>query len=137
MYGGVVAEEAEAARLYAEPRHPYTQQLLGSFPDVAHPERALRRNPRHAARDSTPCRPGCPFAPRCPMVFDRCLTIERPPAYRADSGRRVACFLVEPGNERRGSRPMPEPILVSRASVKEFPGQRSLTDMVTRRPART
>ena len=42
--------------------------------------------------------PGCPFAPRCPMVFDRCL-VERPPAYELIHGRRVACFLVEPGQE--------------------------------------
>ena len=33
------------------------------------------------------------------MVFDRCL-VERPPAYELIHGRRVACFLVEPGNER-------------------------------------
>ena len=41
MYGGIIAEEAEAGRLYAKPRHPYTQALLGSFPDLAHPERKL------------------------------------------------------------------------------------------------
>jgi oligopeptide/dipeptide ABC transporter ATP-binding protein len=98
MYGGIIAEEAEAGRLYARPRHPYTQALLGSFPDLAHPEREL------VAIAGTPPRlddmpPGCPFAPRCPMVFDRCL-VERPPAYELIHGRRVACFLVEPGNER-------------------------------------
>jgi oligopeptide/dipeptide ABC transporter ATP-binding protein len=98
MYGGTIAEEAEAARLYANPQHPYTQALLASFPDLLHPEREL------ASIKGTPPRldampPGCPFAPRCPMVFDRC-RVERPPAYELIRGRRVACFLVEPGNER-------------------------------------
>ncbi|MGH6922610.1 MAG: ABC transporter ATP-binding protein, partial [Propylenella sp.] len=45
MYGGIVAEENDAATLFRDPQHPYTQQLLGSFPDVAHPDRALRGIP--------------------------------------------------------------------------------------------
>ena len=97
MYGGTIAEEAEAGRLYARPRHPYTQALLASFPDLAHPERELVSIAGTPPRlDAMP--PGCPFAPRCPMVFDRCL-VERPPAYELIHGRRVACFLVEPGQE--------------------------------------
>ena len=98
MYGGLIAEEAEAARLYARPRHPYTQALLGSFPDLAHPERKLVSIAGTPPRlDAMP--PGCPFAPRCPMVFDRC-RVERPPAYELIHGRRVACFLADPGHER-------------------------------------
>jgi oligopeptide/dipeptide ABC transporter ATP-binding protein len=98
MYGGTIAEEAEAARLYARPRHPYTQALLASFPDLAHPDRELVSIAGTPPRlDDMP--PGCPFAPRCPMVFDRCL-VERPPAYELIHGRRVACFLEEPGQER-------------------------------------
>ena len=98
MYGGIIAEEAEAGRLYAKPRHPYTQALLGSFPDLAHPERKL------VAIAGTPPRldampPGSPpFAPRCPMVFDRCL-VERPPAYELIHGRKVACFWSSGGEE--------------------------------------
>jgi peptide/nickel transport system permease protein len=98
MYGGIIAEEAEAGRLYAKPQHPYTQALLASFPDLAHPDRELVSIAGTPPRlDAMP--PGCPFAPRCPMVFDRC-RVERPPAYELLRGRRVACFLVEPGGER-------------------------------------
>ena len=97
MYGGTIAEEAEAGRLYARPRHPYTQALLASFPDLAHPDRELVSIAGTPPRlDAMP--PGCPFAPRCPMVFDRCV-VERPPPYELIHGRRVACFLVEPGQE--------------------------------------
>jgi peptide/nickel transport system permease protein len=93
MYGGIIAEEAEAFRLYAHPQHPYTQQLLASFPDLAHPDRRLVGIPGAPPRlDDMP--PGCPFAPRCPHVFDRC-RVELPPAYDLSHGRRAACFLVE------------------------------------------
>src|SRR4029079_12514084 len=71
MYGGIIAEEAEAFRLYAHPQHPYTQALLASFPDLSHPDRRLVGIPGVPPRlDNMP--PGCPFAPRCPHVFDRC-----------------------------------------------------------------
>jgi oligopeptide/dipeptide ABC transporter ATP-binding protein len=99
MYGGTIAEEAEAWRLYAKPQHPYTQALLASFPDLSHPERELVSIAGTPPRlDAMP--PGCPFAPRCPMVFDRC-RVERPPAYELIHGRRVACFLVDPAENRQ------------------------------------
>jgi oligopeptide/dipeptide ABC transporter ATP-binding protein len=98
MYGGIVAEEAEAYRLYAHPQHPYTQALLASFPDLSHPDRKLVGIAGVPPRlDNMP--PGCPFAPRCPHVFDRCL-VERPPAVPLSHERRASCFLVEPGHEQ-------------------------------------
>jgi oligopeptide/dipeptide ABC transporter ATP-binding protein len=98
MYGGIVAEEAEAYRLYAHPQHPYTQALLASFPDLSHPDRKLVGIAGVPPRlDNMP--PGCPFAPRCPHDFDRCL-VERPPAFPLSHERRASCFLVEPGHEQ-------------------------------------
>ncbi|HEY8171186.1 MAG TPA: dipeptide/oligopeptide/nickel ABC transporter permease/ATP-binding protein [Candidatus Limnocylindria bacterium] len=97
MYGGVVAEENDAATLYREPQHPYTQQLLQSFPDVAHPDRPLRGIPGSPPRlGAMP--PGCRFAPRCPHAFDRC-NAERPPEYEAAGGR-ASCFLLDPTEAR-------------------------------------
>jgi peptide/nickel transport system ATP-binding protein/oligopeptide transport system ATP-binding protein len=93
MYGGVVAEENDAAALFSNPQHPYTQQLLLSFPDLAHPDRALRGIPGTPPRlDAMP--PGCRFEPRCPHAFERCRT-ERPPEYAAAGGR-ASCFLLDP-----------------------------------------
>jgi peptide/nickel transport system permease protein len=97
MYGGSVAEENDVARLFADPRHPYTQQLLGSFPDLAHPDRPLRGIPGAPPRlDAMP--PGCRFAPRCPSAFDRC-RVERPPDYLIEGGR-AACFLLDTAERR-------------------------------------
>ena len=97
MYGGVVAEENDAITLFREPQHPYTQQLLGSFPDLAHPDRPLRGIPGSPPRlDAMPA--GCRFAPRCPHAFDRCV-VERPPEYPAAGGR-ASCFLLDPAEVR-------------------------------------
>jgi oligopeptide/dipeptide ABC transporter ATP-binding protein len=97
MYGGVVAEENDAATLFRAPQHPYTQQLLLSFPDLAHPDRPLRGIPGTPPRlDAMP--PGCRFAPRCPHAFDRC-TAERPTEYPAAGGR-ASCFLLDPAERR-------------------------------------
>jgi peptide/nickel transport system permease protein len=94
MYGGLIAEEAEAFRLYAHPQHPYTQLLLASFPDLTRPDKRLVGIAGTPPRlDDMP--PGCPFAPRCPKVFDRCL-VEKPPAYDLTHGRRASCFLLDP-----------------------------------------
>jgi peptide/nickel transport system ATP-binding protein/peptide/nickel transport system permease protein len=102
MYGGLVAEEADTRRLFADPRHPYTKLLLASFPDLAHPEHRLRGIPGAPPRlDAMP--PGCPFAPRCPSAFDRCATAV-PPAYDLGEGRRASCFLAEPDAAARGRR---------------------------------
>jgi oligopeptide/dipeptide ABC transporter ATP-binding protein len=98
MYGGVVAEENDAASLFAAPQHPYTQQLLLAFPDLAHPDRPLRGIPGAPPRlDAMPV--GCRFAPRCPHAFDRC-RVERPPEYPAAGGR-ASCFLLDPAERAR------------------------------------
>ena len=99
MYGGGLAEENEAAPLFASPQHPYTQQLLLSFPDLAHPDRPLRGIPGSPPRlDAMP--PGCRFEPRCPYAFDRCRA-ERPPEYPTPAGGRATCFLLDPKEEGR------------------------------------
>ena len=101
MYAGRVMEQAGVDQLFNTPTHPYTRGLLQAVPQMHHRHGAERLatipgNPPNVL--ALP--PGCPFAPRCPMVFDRCLT-ERPPAYELIHGRRVACFLEEPGQERQ------------------------------------
>jgi peptide/nickel transport system permease protein len=99
MYGGSVVEDAAVHPLFADPQHPYTQQLLASFPDLAHPDRRLRAIPGHPPRlDAMPA--GCQFAPRCPHAFERCVA-ERPAAFDLAGERRAACFLVDPASEAR------------------------------------
>ncbi|GAA2546507.1 ABC transporter ATP-binding protein [Pseudonocardia hydrocarbonoxydans] len=72
MYAGRAVETAPVDELYAHPRMPYTLGLLGSIPRLdAGPRRPLvpiEGQPPSLAE----LPPGCPFAPRCPLVVDRC-----------------------------------------------------------------
>jgi peptide/nickel transport system permease protein len=94
MYGGVTAEYAPVDTIYNHARHPYTQELLKAFPDLTKPKKKLTSIPGYPPRlDNLP--PGCRFAPRCPLVFDRC-HIEQPPLYELEGGVHLAsCHLVE------------------------------------------
>ena len=93
MYGGVLAEYAPVDVIYNEPRHPYTQELLKAFPDPTKPTQRLASIPGAPPRlNALP--PGCRFAPRCPLAFERCQT-EQPPVYDLGNSHRASCFLVE------------------------------------------
>ena len=41
MYAGKVAEEGPVSRIFTVPRHPYTQKLLGAFPNIQADRRSL------------------------------------------------------------------------------------------------
>jgi len=96
MYAGKVAEEGPVHRVFTAPRHPYTQKLLSSFPNIRADRRTLEVIPgtppdlRHPPA-------GCPFAPRCPAVMPVCTEVV-PPEVRFDDGVRVACHLYPPGD---------------------------------------
>ena len=74
MYLGSLAEVGASNEVFFDPRHPYTQMLVGSNPEP---------DPRHERnRPPTPVRgeitspiniqPGCRFASRCPKVMEVC-----------------------------------------------------------------
>lgn len=66
MYSGEMIEEADTQTLFREPRHPYSQGLLGCVPGIGNPKgvRALSPIPGHLPSPSE--RPkGCWFGPRC------------------------------------------------------------------------
>ena len=77
MYGGRIVEQAAAAELYANPRHPYTRGLLASIPrlDGATGARLvpIAGQPPDLARLPA----GCAFAPRCQRA-DAICTAQRP-----------------------------------------------------------
>jgi oligopeptide/dipeptide ABC transporter ATP-binding protein len=95
MYLGQIVEIADKQRLYANPRHPYTQALMASIP-VPRPG---RRRARQVVRGDVPSPsdppPGCRFHTRCPYVMDICRRIE-PKLLATDQGHAAACHLVNP-----------------------------------------
>ncbi len=94
MYAGKVVEEAPVGRLFANPRHPYTQGLIRSIPRL---DRAGRAKERLEAIPGTvpnmlfPPK-GCRFAARCKFVTDACL-VAMPPLREVEPGHKVACIL--------------------------------------------
>ncbi len=92
MYLGKIVEMAPRAKIFANPRHPYTKALLSAVPV---PDPAVRRTPLILKGDvPSPINPprGCRFHTRCPYVFDRC-RIEEPELRQNVEGQWAACHL--------------------------------------------
>jgi peptide/nickel transport system ATP-binding protein len=77
MYGGMVMEQADRMTLFKTFHHPYTEGLLQSLPAYNEERTRLRSIPGQPPSPINPP-PGCPFAPRCPYVMDRC-RVQMPP----------------------------------------------------------
>ena len=93
MYLGRIVEEGETEELFAKPRHPYTQMLLQTIPNIEKPH---RDRVVAAGEVPSPLKPpsGCTFHPRCPMATARC-SAELPEVRTLASGTRVACHLAQ------------------------------------------
>jgi peptide/nickel transport system ATP-binding protein len=72
MYAGKIVEAAAVGDVYRDRRMPYTAGLLGSVPRLDAPQ-GTRLVPIPGAPPSlSALEPGCPFAPRCPLVVEEC-----------------------------------------------------------------
>jgi peptide/nickel transport system ATP-binding protein len=90
MYLGRMVELQSSAKIFSEPRHPYTRMLLDAVPDLAMSGKARTPVAGEVPNPLEPP-PGCPFHPRCPHANARCQS-EVP---RFMNG--VACHAVEEG----------------------------------------
>lgn len=90
MYGGRVMEEAPVEPLFATPTHPYTRGLLEAIPRVDVDTDKLHAIPGNPP-NMTGAPVGCPFAPRCGLVEDKCRST-CPPLTQVDTERNRACF---------------------------------------------
>ncbi|HZQ98775.1 MAG TPA: ABC transporter ATP-binding protein [Chloroflexota bacterium] len=71
MYAGNVVEVGEVRQIFKNPRHPYTQALIGSIPKVGG-ERARLDGIAGNAPSPINWPSGCRFHPRCPHVMPIC-----------------------------------------------------------------
>ena len=95
MYAGEIVELAPTATIFANPRHPYTQALIGSLPTLHGEMRrlsALPGEPFVASGDVV----GCRFAPRCARAEDRC-RVEAPPVLSPAPGHVAQCHFALEG----------------------------------------
>ncbi|OYT92358.1 MAG: dipeptide ABC transporter ATP-binding protein DppD [Burkholderiales bacterium PBB3] len=93
MYAGRIAERAPAARLFAEPRHPYSVGLINTLPNLQHRQSRLPVIPGGMPNLAAPS-PGCRFADRCPRVVAQCRE-QVPPLVTVAPGHDVACFRAD------------------------------------------
>ena len=101
MYAGAVMERAPRRDIFYRNHHPYTQGLLASLPARS----GDRLTPIPGTPPSLISLPaGCPFATRCPHVFDKCRT-EAPPLLDVarDPRHQSACWLPHEQNEAMAS----------------------------------
>jgi peptide/nickel transport system ATP-binding protein len=93
MYAGQLVEEASRDRFFSNARHPYSQKLFESVPEVRKREQAL-----DTIRGSVPSLDqvftGCRFADRCDEAWDHCYT--RIPGWnRAENAHHARCHLLD------------------------------------------
>jgi peptide/nickel transport system ATP-binding protein len=88
MYAGQIVEVSDAKRFFDVPLHPYSQKLMASVP-------RLRGSQELEFIPGKPpsligLKPGCRFAPRCSLRFERC--DQNPPVINKN-GIQVRCWL--------------------------------------------
>jgi oligopeptide/dipeptide ABC transporter ATP-binding protein len=90
MYAGRIVEQGTVNEVFGDPKHPYTQALLGATISLETTE--LKSIPG-APPDLGDLPPGCRFAERCPFAMEACLSIA--PRKLSVVGRTVECHLYD------------------------------------------
>ncbi|MFT8319079.1 MAG: ABC transporter ATP-binding protein [Sporolactobacillus sp.] len=89
MYAGKVVEEGDVKDIFNHPKHPYTEGLIQSIPDLY-----SKKDKLYTIKGSVPkpgsIKKGCLFAPRCEFVMDKCL--EQTPELLGEV-HKTRCFL--------------------------------------------
>ncbi|QSB13618.1 ABC transporter ATP-binding protein [Natronosporangium hydrolyticum] len=91
MYAGKLAEKASTETIINSPRHPYTQLLISSLPEVGvrYADKQLTGIPGSPPHLLDPPQ-GCRFRDRCPFAFEKC--VEEPPYVEVAPNHSVACW---------------------------------------------
>lgn len=93
MYAGIVVEEATAADLFTDPRHPYTQALLAALP--TRKKRGQRLDTIAGTVPHPAYKPaGCPFHPRCGLRVAACET-DLPEMRAYGNGHLARCPVID------------------------------------------
>ncbi len=96
MYAGKKVEQADVEELFAHPMHPYTRGLLKSIPSTNKLHGDSSQSELHEIPGVVPNLrdpiPGCAFADRCDMAFEKCQT-HAPEFEEKRPGHFAACWL--------------------------------------------
>jgi peptide/nickel transport system ATP-binding protein len=103
MYGGKVMERSDRRTLFYASHHPYTEGLLQSMPAYGGDRERLQPI---AGQPPSLLRlpPGCPFAPRCIYVMDKCAEMPALDPVGGDPKHLSACWLPHNQADREAVR---------------------------------
>lgn len=93
MYAGTIVENGTLEDIFDHTRHPYTEGLFNSLPDIDHREKALIPI-KGRPIDPTNLPTGCPFWPRCNYAAEKCKRI-MPSRIKISETHFVKCWLYE------------------------------------------
>ena len=95
MYAGRIVEEGDVYSIFEDPKHPYTQGLLKSIPNIE-----LKQEKLDSIQGMVPnplnMPVGCRFEPRCERALEICKT-KVPDLTNLGVERNVRCFLYSQG----------------------------------------
>jgi oligopeptide/dipeptide ABC transporter ATP-binding protein len=96
LYQGRVAEMGPVGGPIGEPKHPYTQLLVGSIPVPDPDDRWQGRVdlPPDDRWSSIDVEVGCHYRARCPFAMARCGAAQ-PPLYEVGPSHFASCYLYE------------------------------------------
>jgi len=92
MYAGKIAEFADTVSVFKKPLHPYTQGLLGAFPNIKGERTRIASIPGTPPDLLNPPT-GCRFHPRCKYGMEIC-RVKEPEFLEVEKGHFVSCHLV-------------------------------------------
>ncbi|MCD4823645.1 MAG: ABC transporter ATP-binding protein [Phycisphaerae bacterium] len=95
MFLGQIMELAPSQKLFTNPQHPYTKALLSAVP-IADPTIKTKREILQGEPPDPAYSPsGCKFCSRCPLVMDKCHTVE-PQLTEISDNHFVRCHRLTP-----------------------------------------
>jgi peptide/nickel transport system ATP-binding protein len=95
MYAGKIVEYGDIVTVFKEPLHPYTQGLIGAFPDITAERTRMISIPGYPPDLLNPPK-GCRFHARCKYAMDLCQK-EEPLFCELKKDQWVACHLYSEG----------------------------------------
>ena len=94
MYSGLIMENNKSKKIITDPHHPYTRGLLNSLPSFgSHYSTHTLNSIPGSVPDPLLTVQGCPFAPRCTLIKNKCL--EKLPDLNREDGR-YRCIIEGP-----------------------------------------
>jgi peptide/nickel transport system ATP-binding protein len=94
MYLGRIVEFADVDTVFYDPRHPYTQALLESIPEVGREARSRLKTIPGTVPTPLNLGKGCGFYSRCMLARDGLCNVEDPPLVEIAKGHHVRCVRV-------------------------------------------